>query len=496
MATMTPTRSPATTKPAGFGRVVRAEWTKLRSVWRWMVALLAALVACVLFSLLAASESSTDANEFATVLGPDGTPVRDEFRFVHQPLTGDGSIVVRVASGPDSSNGFAGVMVKESTEPGAPYAAMMLGADGVQMSANFDTEIDGSASSAPRWLRLTRSGDEITGSESPDGREWTDVGTVEMAGLPETAETGYFVSSLDEVIFERSAGSTSISETPTQSTATFDNVQLDGRSDIDAWQTEDIVKPGDPAPALPTTGTEATGESVEVDGTFVVTGVGEIGPERSGDDIVANSLQGVLFGLLPIIAVGVLFVTSEYKRGLIRTSFAAVPSRGRVLAAKALVLGGASFAVALPATVLSFLLAQSVMRDNGFAPPAYPEPDLFDPTVLRVVVGTAVFVAVVAVLSLSAGAILRHGAAAITLVFVLVVMPTIVAAFLSSAAAIKALMLLTPAGGFATQRAQPASELHVEPASLINWWAGLGVASAYAVGAFVVAVWLVRRRDA
>lgn len=485
MATMTPTRPAAPTKPAGFGRVVRAEWTKLRSVWRWMVALLAALVASVLFSLVAASGSSTDANEGSVVVGPDGTRVRDDFHFVHQPLTGDGSIVVRVASGPDSSNGFAGVMVKENTEPGSPYAAVMLGDDGVRMSANFDTEIDGSGSSAPRWLRLTRSGDEITGSESPDGREWTDVGTVELDGLAETAEAGFFVSSLDEVTFERSAGSTSVNETLTQSTATFDNVELDGGA-TDSWQGEPI-RPIDGEPG---------GETVESDGTFVVTGSGEIRLDESGDDIVANSLQGVLFGLLPIIAVGVLFVTSEYKRGLIRTSFAAIPSRGRVLAAKAIVLGGASFALALPAAVLSFLLAQPVLRDNGFAPPSYPEPDLFDPTVLRVVVGTAVFFAVIAVLSLSAGAILRHGAAAITLVFVLLVMPTIVAAFLSSATAIKALMLLTPAGGFATQRAQPPSELHVEPASLISWWAGLGVATAYAVGAFVLAVWLIRRRDA
>jgi len=489
MSTMTPTRPPTATKPAGFGRVVRAEWTKLRSVWRWMVALLAALVVSVLFSLLAASESNTDANEFPTVVGPDGTPVLDEFHFVHQPLTGDGSIVVRVASGPDSSHGFAGVMVKESTNQGSPYAAVLLGGDGVRMSANFDTEIDGSDSNAPRWLRLTRSGDEVTGSESRDGREWTEVGTVELAGVPEAAEAGFFVSSLPEVIFERSAGSTSVRETPTQSTATFDNVRLDGGSATGDWQ-DDIL--GAEVPK----GGEPVGEFIESDGTFVVIGSGEIGPDEAGDDIVANSLQGVLFGLLPIIAVGVLFMTSEYKRGLIRTSFAAVPRRGRVLAAKALVLGAASFAVALLATVLSFLLTQPVMRDNGFAPPAYPEPDLFDPTVLRVVVGTAVFVAVVAVLSVSVGAILRHGAAAITLVFVLVIMPTIVAAFLSSAAAIKALMLLTPAGGLATQRSQPPSELHVEPASLINWWAGLGVASAYAVGAFVLAVWLVRRRDA
>ncbi len=486
MATVTPTRPAAPTKAVGFGHVVRAEWTKLRSVWRWVVALLAALVASVLFSIVAASESSTDANDGPVDVGPDGTPVRDEFHFVHQPLTGDGSVVVRVVSGPDISHGSAGVMVKESTEPGSPYAAVMLGDSGVRMTANFDTEIDGSDSSAPRWLRLTRSGEEITGFESPDGREWTEVGTVELAGLPETAEAGLFVSSRPEVTFERSAGSTSVHEMVTQSTATFDNVQLDGGSATDDWQGEDL---------RPIEG-EPGGESVESDGTFVVTGSGEIRLDEAGDDIVANSLQGVLFGLLPIIAVGVLFVTSEYKRGLIRTSFAAVPSRGRVLAAKALVLGGASFAVALTATVLSFLLAQPVLRDNGFAPPAYPEPDLFDPTVLRVLVGTAVFVAVVAVLSLSAGAILRHGAAAISLVFVLLIMPTIVAAFLSSAAAIKALMLLTPAGGFATQRAQPPSELHVEPASLISWVAGLGVASAYAVGAFVLAVWLVRRRDA
>ena len=77
----------------------------------------------------------------------------------------------------------AGIIIKQGTRQGSAYAAMMVtGSHGVRMQYNFtgDTAgMPGAVSAAhPRWLRLTRSGDTITGYDSADGTHWTQVGTV------------------------------------------------------------------------------------------------------------------------------------------------------------------------------------------------------------------------------------------------------------------------------------------------------------------------------
>jgi hypothetical protein len=78
-----------------FGRLVLAEWTKLRSVPRWAMALLAAVVLTVLVSVLAASGNYYGGGG---PIGPDGSAVTDQFYFVHQPLTGDGGVTAKVLS--------------------------------------------------------------------------------------------------------------------------------------------------------------------------------------------------------------------------------------------------------------------------------------------------------------------------------------------------------------------------------------------------------------
>ena len=126
--------------------------------------------------------------------------VIDSFYFVHQALAGNGSITAGSAtlhgSGPHQQvpPGFApppstvpwakaGLMIKASTKPGAAYAAVMLTGDhGVRMQYDFTHDVAGSAVSAS-WLRLTRSGDSITGYESADGRHWTAIGTAVLRGL-------------------------------------------------------------------------------------------------------------------------------------------------------------------------------------------------------------------------------------------------------------------------------------------------------------------------
>lgn len=107
-------------------------------------------------------------------------------------------------------------------------------------------------------------------------------------------------------------------------------------------------------------------------GVYTLTGRGDIAPDETLGDTVQMSFQGISVGVLFMVALGALFVTAEYKRGLIRTTFTATPGRRKVLAAKTLVMAGATFAVTLPATALAFTLAQSTLRDNGFEPPPSP----------------------------------------------------------------------------------------------------------------------------
>ena len=77
---------------------------------------------------------------------------------------------------------------------------MMVTADhGVRMQDNYTNDTAGQpgavSPASPRWLRLTRSGDTITGYDSADGTHWTQVGTVHLAGLPSTVQAGLFATS-------------------------------------------------------------------------------------------------------------------------------------------------------------------------------------------------------------------------------------------------------------------------------------------------------------
>jgi ABC-type transport system involved in multi-copper enzyme maturation permease subunit len=228
---------------------------------------------------------------------------------------------------------------------------------------------------------------------------------------------------------------------------------------------------------------------------FTVTGSGKVGPNQPDDDMVQAALIGVIAGLMALIAVGVLFATSEYRRGMIRSTFAATPRRGRVLAAKAIVLGATSFLVGLVGTVGSFLLAIPVLRRQGFVAPAFPRPSLTDGPVLRALLLTAVFMAGVAVVGLGIGMLLRHSPAAITITVLLVLAPLIVGMILPGTSP-KWLMYTTPAGGMATQRAKPPTITLAEPWALIGPWAGIGAVAAWVALTLGLAWWQLRKRDA
>jgi hypothetical protein len=495
---------------AGFGGLLRAEWTKLRSVRRWVLALAGLVVLSVGFSAFAASGSGTDYNEHPDfVVGPNGRPVSDQFQFVHQALAGDGSITAHVTSlEKGHAWAAAGLMIKDGVTSGSRYAAIMVTADhGVRLGANFSTSLAAGGAGAPWWLRLTRAGDTVTGYESTDGSTWSEVGTVDVGALPSTVQVGLFVSSPDALKIERRAGGTSVGAHSTSSTATFDNVRVTsgptGQPVNAAWTGDNVhhpppvdqppLEPGGVPAGKP--GVVAVDEWSETNGVFTVSGSGEVGPREPPDDMVQSALFGIFVGLIVVAALGVLYVTSEFKRGMIRTTFALSPRRGRVLAAKAIVLGVTAFALGLVASVASFLIGLPLLKEGGFAPPAYPTPSLTEGPVLRAVIGTAAFVALVAVFGLGVGAILRRSAGAITTVLVLLILPVFVAIALPTAGQLW-LMRLTPAGGFAIQRAKPPTQWLAEPWSMISPWLGIGVVCAYAAVALVAGGLLLRRRDA
>jgi len=504
MATTTADRHAGGDSRDSFGRLVLAEWTKLRSVPRWALAMLAAVVLTVLVSVLAAAGNSYGGGGPGLPIGPDGRAVRDQFYFVHQPLTGDGGVTAKVLSqivvkGESREWAKAGVIIKESTKPGSQYAAMMITpGHGVRLQSNFTTDRAGSqATTTPRWLRLTRSGTSVTGYESADGANWAQVGAVQLPALPRRVEVGLFVASPFAIKVERQFGSGSVRASPTSSTARFSDVVVTAAQPGQPPPWSDQAVGGSdrvPGPLL--------GGASQAGGVFTVTGSGDIAPSPQDVDGVRESLTGVPVGVMVIIAVAVLFITSEYRQGMIRTTFAASPRRGRVLAAKAIVVGASTFVVGLAASFASVLFALPILRANGLAAPVFQVPSLSDGPVLRAIAGTAAVLALLAVLGLAAGAILRRSPGAIIVVVVPLLIPQLIAGALPLAAA-RWLLLATPAAGYSIQQttAQPYDFvssicLPEDGCFTTGPWVGFGVLCAYTAVALAAGFWLLRRRDA
>jgi ABC-type transport system involved in multi-copper enzyme maturation permease subunit len=494
---------------AGFGSLLTAEWIKFRTVRGWVIGIILAALVTAGIALLDHSSCGGQATAGGPVvvgrgcsapLGPGGEAVTDSYYFVRQPLTGDGSITARLTSltaGPGPAGlapwSKAGILITASTRPGSGYAAMMATArHGVRMQYDYTGDIAGPAragsAAAPRWLRLTRSGDTLTGYQSADGRHWTLVGAAYLAGLPATVQAGMFATSPESASATsgQSVAGSSGSSAATLAVARFDRVSLRGRQPAGAWAG------GPVGGASPGTGFHRSGAA------FTVAGSGDIAPNVDGTQI-GQLLLGAFGGLIAAIVVATMFMTAEYRRGLIRVTLAASPGRGMMLAAKAIVIGSVTFVAGLAGCTAALVLGARLERSNGnFILPVSLLTDV------RAVAGTAAVLAVAAVLALAVGTILRHGAGAVTAVLVAIVLPYFLAVGLPvlPAAAADWLLRVTPAAGFAIQQSIPryaqvsASYTPGNGYFPLGPWAGFAVLCAYAALALGLAVVLLRRRDA
>jgi hypothetical protein len=138
--------------------------------------------------------------------------------------------------------------------------------------------------------------------------------------------------------------------------------------------------------------------------------------ERATFDPTACSLGGFfLVGAVLLGALAVRMVTAEYPTGMIRTTFTAMPSRRLVLAAKAAVTAAFVFPVALLAVIVSFEAGQRVFTGKHL------EVSLGHPGVLQALVFAALAVSLVAIIGVGLGGLIRHTAAATTVLVLVIV---------------------------------------------------------------------------
>ena len=226
-------------------------------------------------------------------------------------------------------------------------------------------------------------------------------------------------------------------------------------------------------------------------GAFIVPGHLQ-GHERFTFNATRLSLSGVNLAQIAVGVLGVLVITSEYGTGMIRATLSAVPQRRLVLAAKSVVFAATALAVGLVASFAAYFVTQAILAGQhpaGFAGRPL-QSSLADPGVLRAVAGAGLYLAVLGLLGLGLGAIIRASAGAISALFgLLFVLP------IFSAAALPQSWQDTVNPYLPFSAGRDIFTVHTDPGGL-GPWTGFGVFCVYAAVALGIACVVISRRDA
>ena len=205
--------------------------------------------------------------------------------------------------------------------------------------------------------------------------------------------------------------------------------------------------------------------------------------DRAAFDATDITLRGIDLAQLLVGTLGVLTVTGEYSSGLIRQTLTATPQRGQLLAVKAAVFTAVVWAWCTALCVLAVLLGQRFLN----AP--VPQVSLTDPTVLRAVLGGGVYLTLVGSCGLFLGAVVRRTAAALAVLFGLLLVLPLVATLIGGDLGDR-ITEITPSGA----GGQIWKTVHAGPHTL-GPWQGVALFAGYATVVAVASFALIRRRD-
>jgi ABC-2 type transport system permease protein len=215
-------------------------------------------------------------------------------------------------------------------------------------------------------------------------------------------------------------------------------------------------------------------------------------PASCGADTTKLSLTGVMVGqaFVAILAIGV--IAPEYDSGMIKVTLAAVPRRGAMLAAKAVVITAVVAAAGVVAVLASLLIGRLLEPGNGFsAARGFAALSLTHGPTLRAAAGSVLYLALIGLLSLGLASVLRDSAAALSVVLGLIYLVPLLADVALSHRWQHHLERWAPTeAGLAIQATRNLARLPIGP------WPGLGVLAAWAAGAMLLGYLLLRLRDA
>lgn len=206
--------------------------------------------------------------------------------------------------------------------------------------------------------------------------------------------------------------------------------------------------------------------------------------ERATYTSLDPAVGGWHLAQLAIGVLGVLVISGEYSTGMIRSSFMAVPRRLPVLWAKIGVYASVTFVLMLAATLISFFGVHAVVSGRHL------QHGLGDPGALRVVLGTALYLTVLAILTIAIGALVRNTAGGIALfVGLLFVLPGITAILPASIGDQISPYLPLNAG-------TTVASITFDNPNHLSPWGGFALFCGYAALAVVLAAVGLLRRDA
>ncbi|WNY35488.1 ABC transporter permease subunit [Curtobacterium flaccumfaciens] len=213
----------------------------------------------------------------------------------------------------------------------------------------------------------------------------------------------------------------------------------------------------------------------------------------NGTFVNANAV-GVLLSSLVVGVLGVLIITGEYGTGQVRSTFTADPRRTGVILAKATVLAIATFVVSAVATWIGVLISLPLLAGNGI------EPEVSDPSVFLPILGSSVFLTLLALLAYGIGLLVRSSAGGIAITLGLLLVVPGVLALMSGLMKVDwpmdiAAFLPDSAGGQLYAYSYDGASTVDNSGVVLNGWGGFGVLAAEVLVVGGLALTLARRRD-